>query len=146
VYSHHDDGCEDNIGQDDVGHSDEGFDVDEVMRNVAPNVLLQRRNKSFNNFDMLDKASRNLLYKECKGCDKEHTVLWMMLELLKLKASSGWPDTSCLALLEMLTKLLPKPNSLPSSTYKTKNHLSIAFGYRKNTCLSEPLHLILKRT
>jgi hypothetical protein len=36
------------------------------MRNVAPNVLLQRRNKGFNNFEMLDKASRDLLYKEYK--------------------------------------------------------------------------------
>jgi hypothetical protein len=31
VYSHHDDGCEDDIGQDDVGHGDEGFDVKELM-------------------------------------------------------------------------------------------------------------------
>jgi hypothetical protein len=29
--------------------------VDELMRNVAPDVLLQRRNKSFDNFEMLDK-------------------------------------------------------------------------------------------
>jgi hypothetical protein len=89
VYSHHDDGCVDDIGQDDADHSDEGFDVEELMHNVAHDVLLQRRNKSFDNFEMLDKASRDLLYKECKGCDKEHTVLWMTLELLKLKASSG---------------------------------------------------------
>jgi hypothetical protein len=27
VCSHHDDGCEDDIGQDDANHSDEGFDV-----------------------------------------------------------------------------------------------------------------------
>jgi hypothetical protein len=66
-------------------HSDEGFDVEELMRNVAPNVLLQRINKSFNNFEMLDKVSRDLLYEECKACDKEHTVLWMTLELMKLK-------------------------------------------------------------
>jgi hypothetical protein len=40
VCSHHDDGCEYDIGQDDADHSDEGFDVEELMRNVAPNVLL----------------------------------------------------------------------------------------------------------
>jgi hypothetical protein len=40
VCSHHDDGCEDDVGQDDVDHSDEGFDVEELMRNVAPDVLL----------------------------------------------------------------------------------------------------------
>jgi hypothetical protein len=70
VCSHHDDGCEDDIGQNDANHSDEGFDVEELMRNVEPNVFLPRRNKCFNNFEMLDKALRDLLYKECKGCDK----------------------------------------------------------------------------
>jgi hypothetical protein len=117
VFSHHDDECEDDIGQDDLDHSDEGFDVEELMRNVAPDVFLQRRNKGFDNFEMLDKASRDLLYEECKGCDKEHTVLWMTLELMKLNATSGWSDTSFSALLELLTKVLPKPNGLPSSTY-----------------------------
>jgi hypothetical protein len=117
VCSHHDDGCEDDIGQDDADHSDEGFDVEELMCNVAPDVLLQRRNKGFSNFDMLDKASGDLLYEECKGCDKEHTVLWMTLELLNLMASSGWSNTSFSALIELLTKVLPKPNGLSSSTY-----------------------------
>jgi hypothetical protein len=66
---------------------------------------------------MLDKVLRYLLYEECKGCDKEHTMLWMMLELLKLKASNGWSDTSFSTLLELLTKVLSKSNGLPSSTY-----------------------------
>jgi hypothetical protein len=68
--------------------------VEELMRNVAPDVLLQRRNMSFDNLETLDKASRDLLYEECKGCDKKHMVLWMTVELLKLKASNGWSDTS----------------------------------------------------
>jgi hypothetical protein len=89
VCSHHDDGCEDDIGQDDADHSDECFNVEELMHIVAPDVLLQRRNKGLDNFKMLDEASRDLLYEECKGCDKEHTVLWMTVELMKLKATSG---------------------------------------------------------
>jgi hypothetical protein len=75
VYSHHDDGCENEIGQDDADHGDEGFDVEELMCNIVTDVLLRRRNKGFDNFEMLDKASRDLLYEECKKCDKEHTVL-----------------------------------------------------------------------
>jgi hypothetical protein len=43
-------------------------------------------------------------------------VLWMMLEIMKLKATSRWSDTSFSALLELLSKVLPKPNGLPSST------------------------------
>jgi hypothetical protein len=44
----------------------------------------------------------------------------MTLELMKLKATRGWSDTSFLALLKLLTKVLPKPNGLPSSTYQAK--------------------------
>jgi hypothetical protein len=57
VYSHNDDG-----GDDDVGENDEGLDFEQLMRNVAPDVLLQCRNKGFDNFETLDKASRDLLY------------------------------------------------------------------------------------
>jgi hypothetical protein len=94
VYSHHGDGCKDDIDQDNAGHSDEGFDMEQLMRNVASDVFLRRRNNGIDNFEMIDKASRYFLYEECKGCDKEHTVLWMMLELLKLNASNRWFDTS----------------------------------------------------
>jgi hypothetical protein len=82
-------GDNNDISQYDADHSDEGFDMEELMRNVAPGVLLQRRNNGFDNFDMLNKVTRDL-YEECNGCDKEeHTVLWMTLELLKLKTSNG---------------------------------------------------------
>jgi hypothetical protein len=94
---HHDDAGD----QDDVGEND-GLDAEELMKNVAPNVLLQCRNKSFDNFETLNKASRDLLYEESKGYHKEHTVLWMTLELLKLKASNGWSDNSFSALLEFI--------------------------------------------
>jgi hypothetical protein len=56
VYSYHDDG-----GEDDGGENDEGLDMEEVICNVAPNVLLQYRNKGFNNFETLDKALRPYL-------------------------------------------------------------------------------------
>jgi hypothetical protein len=144
VCSHHDDRCEYDIGQDDADHSDEGFDMEELMHNVAPNVLLQKRNKGFNNFEMLDKVSRYLLYEECKWCDKEHMVLWMTLELMKLKATSGWSDTSFSSLLELLTKVLPKPNGLPSSTYQAKKIICpLTLGIEKiHACLN---HCILYR-
>jgi hypothetical protein len=116
VYSHHDDGGD----YDDVGDNDEGLDVEELMQNVAPDVLLQCRNRGFDNFETLNKASRDLLFEECKECHKEHTVLWITLELLKLKASNGWLDNSFSALLEFLSNVLPKPNGLPTSTYLEK--------------------------
>jgi hypothetical protein len=107
--------------------------VEELTRNVVPDVLLQRRNMGFDNFEKLDKASRDLLYEE--WCDKEHMVLWMTLELLKLKASNGWSDTSFSALLELLTKVLLKPNGLPSSTYRAKKIICLlTLGIEKNPC------------
>jgi hypothetical protein len=144
VCNHHNDRCEDDICQDDSDHSDEGFDMEELMCNVALDVLLQRRNKGFNNFKMLDKASRDLLYEECKECDKEHMVLWMTLELMKLKTTSRWSDTSFSTLLELLTKVLPKPNGLSSSTYQAKKIICpLTLGIEKiHAC---PNHCILYR-
>jgi Cdc6-like AAA superfamily ATPase len=97
VYSHHDDGGD----QDDVGENDEGLDVEELIRNVASNVLLQCRNKGFDNFETHNKVLRDLLYEEWKGCHKEHTMLCMTLELLELKASNRWSDSSFSALLDL---------------------------------------------
>jgi hypothetical protein len=37
-------------GEDDVGENDEGLHVEELMHNIAPDVLLQCRNKGFDNF------------------------------------------------------------------------------------------------
>jgi hypothetical protein len=129
AYCQHYDG-----GEDDVGQDDEGLHVEELMHNVALDVLLQCRNKGFNNLETLDKASRDLLYEKCKGCHKEHTVLWMTLELLKLKASNGWSYCSFSALLELLCKVLPNPNDLPTSTYLAKKIICPLTSYtKKNT-------------
>jgi hypothetical protein len=129
VYSHHDDGGD----QDYVGQNDEGLDVEELMRNVAPDMLLQCRHRGFDNFETLNKATRDLLYEEYKGCLKEHTLLWMTLELLKLKASNGWSDSIFSALLELLTKELQKPNRLPTSTYLAKKIICpLTLGVEKN--------------
>jgi hypothetical protein len=139
VYSHHDDGGD----QDDVGDNDEGLDVEELMWIVPPDVLLQCRNKGFNNIEILNKASRDLLYKECKGFHKEHTVLWMTLGLLKLKASNGWSDSSFSVLLEFLSKVLLKPNGLPTNTYLAKIICTGTLGVEKiHACLN---HCILYR-
>jgi hypothetical protein len=140
VYTYHDDGGD----QDDVGENDEGLDVEELMQNFAPDVLLQYRNKGFNNFEILNKASRYLLYEKCKGCHKKRTVLRMILELLKLKASKRWSDSSFLPLLELLSKILPKPNGLPTITYLGKKIICLlTLGVEKiHAC---PNHCILYR-
>jgi hypothetical protein len=71
-------------------------------------------------------------------------VLWMTLGLLKLKASNGWSDSSFLALLELLSKVLPKPNGLPTSTYLAKKIICpLTLGVEKiHAC---PNHCFLYR-
>jgi hypothetical protein len=82
---------------------------------------------------------RDLLYEECKGCHKEHTVLWMTLELLKLTASNGSSDSSFSALLELLSNVLPKPNCLLTSTYLAKKIICpLTLGVEKiHACLNQ---------
>lgn len=99
------------------------FDIEELMRNVAPEVLLENTTKGYDNFEALDKASKDLLYGENLGCDKEYSVLYTTLELMKLKASNGWSDTSFSELLNFLKKVFSKPNGLPSDTYQAKKIL-----------------------
>jgi hypothetical protein len=71
-------------------------------------------------------------------------MLWMMLELLKLKTSSRWSDTSFSALLELLSKVLSKLNGLPSSTYQAKKIICpLTLGIEK--IYACPNHCILYR-
>jgi hypothetical protein len=84
------------------------------------------------------------LYDELNGCGKEFTQLLVMLELLKFKASHGWSDNSFLKLLSLLAKLPPKPNTLPTSTYRVKKLICLwSLGVDKiHAC---PNHCILYR-
>jgi hypothetical protein len=94
--------------------------------------------------EILEKSSREPLYDESNGCGKEFTQLHVVLELLKLKASHGWSDNSFSDLLSLLAKLLPKPNTLPTRTYRAKKLICpLSLGVEKiHTC---PSHYILYR-
>jgi hypothetical protein len=79
---------------------------------------------------------KSMVY-ERQQCHKEHTVLLMTLELLKLKASNRWSDNSFLALLELLIKVLPKPIGLPTSTYLAKKIICpLTLGVEKKSMLA----------
>jgi hypothetical protein len=70
--------------------------------------------------DILEKSLKDLLYDESNGYGKEFTYLCVVLELLKLMVNHGWSDNSFSKLLGLLAKLLPKSNTLPTSTYRAK--------------------------
>jgi hypothetical protein len=67
-----------------------------------------------------------------------------VLELLKLKVSHGWSDNSFSEILSLLAKLLPKPNTLPTSTYRAKKLICLL-----SLCVDKihayPNHCILYR-
>jgi hypothetical protein len=124
-------------------HGAEGIDVEELLHNIERDNLLGNRKRGMDNLEMMEKASKELLCKESKGCDKECTVLQIVLDLLTLKARNGWSDTSFNQLLLLLENLIPKLDSLPTSTYHARELLSpLTLGIEKNTCLPEPLHIV----
>jgi hypothetical protein len=115
------------------------------LHHVEPQVLNSMgTDRGLNNMEILEKSSREPLYDESNGCGKEFTQLRVMLELLKLKASRGWSDNSFLKLLSLLAKLLSKPNTLPTSTYRVKKLIRpLSLGVDKiHAC---PNHCILYR-
>jgi hypothetical protein len=99
--------------------NDDDFDFQELLCHVEPHVSSSMgTQRGLDNMGILDKSSNELLYDGLNGCGKEFTQLHVMLELLKLKASHGWSDNNFSKLLSLLTKLLPKPNTLPTCTYR----------------------------
>jgi hypothetical protein len=100
--------------------------------------------RGLDNMEILEKSSRESLYNKSNDCGKEFTQLRVMLELLKLKASHGWSDNSFSELLSLLAKLLPKSNTLLTSTYRAKKLICpLSLGVDKiHAC---PNHCILYR-
>jgi hypothetical protein len=100
--------------------------------------------RGLSNMDILEKSSKDLLYDKSNGCGKDFTQLCVVLELLKSKASHGWSDNSFSKLLSLVAKLLPKLNTLPTSTYIVRKLIcSLSLGVDKiHVC---PNHYILYR-
>jgi hypothetical protein len=56
-------------------HGGDSLDVEELLCNIQREELLENRKRGFDNLETMEKASKELLYDESKGCDKECTVL-----------------------------------------------------------------------
>nr|CAH66359.1 H0607F01.4 [Oryza sativa] len=76
--------------------------------------------RDFMKFSRLVSDSETLLY---AGCKAKHTKLSATLNLMKLKASSGWTDKSFIDLLGILKTMLLVENTLPKTTYEVKQIL-----------------------
>nr|CAD40254.2 OSJNBb0096E05.3 [Oryza sativa Japonica Group] len=71
-------------------------------------------------FSRLVSDSETPLY---AGCKAKHTKLSVTLNLMKVKASSGWTDKSFTDLLGILKAMHPVENTLPETTYEAKQVL-----------------------
>jgi hypothetical protein len=131
---------EDDHGIDD---DDDDFDYEELLHHVESHVLnYMGTDRELDNMKILEKSSRESLYDESNGCGEEFTQLRIMLELLKLKARHGWSDNSFLELLSLLAKLLPKPNTLPTSE---EAYMSVVLKCGQNTRMSQSLYYVPQR-
>src|SRR5436190_11441275 len=80
----------------------------------------QGTDTEYERFVGLMSASEKPLFPGCKG---KFTLLYRVLELLKLKASNRWSDKSFTDLLCLLGGMLPEENELPANTYRAKKVL-----------------------
>jgi hypothetical protein len=124
---------------------DDDFDYQELLHHIESQVLSSMgTQRGLSNMDILEKSSEDLLYDESNGCGKEFIQLCVVLELLKLMGNHGWSDNSFSKLLSLLAKLLPKPNTLPTSTYRAKK-LICQLSLDVDKIYACPNHCILYR-
>ncbi len=91
--------------------------LQEMLRDVEEQAHNERDSMKFNR---LVSDSETPLY---AGCKAKHTKLSATLDLMKLKASSGWTDKSFTELLGILKAMHPEENTLPETTYEAKQVL-----------------------
>ncbi len=119
------------FGSSGIDDADIDFDLKDMLQHVEPEVLTSTK-QGLDNWKALEKATKDLLYDESKGCDRDYTVLRSILELLRLKARHGWSDTSFNDLLDLLRVMLPKPNLLSTNTYQAKKLICpLSLGVQK---------------
>ena len=71
------------------------------------------------NFDKLEKDAKCELYPGCT----DYSILKFVIEMLNVKVMTNLSNKGLDMMLELLTKVLPKGNLVPRSTYETKKIL-----------------------
>ena len=95
---------------DDIFVSD-NLKMDQMLQDAETEICSEGGHRKF---EALLEAQEKLLY---PGCNEKHTLLHFTLDLLRLKATHGWSDTSFDDLLCLLQDVLTKPNLVPCTTY-----------------------------
>ncbi|XP_028068682.1 uncharacterized protein LOC114271251 [Camellia sinensis] len=101
-------------GNEDLG----GIDalVEDRIRGELTNTTQEEEVRTFDK--LLNDAKREVY----PGCTN-YTLLKFVIEILNMKVTNHWSNKSVDMMLEFLTKLLPKDNLVPKSTYEAKKIL-----------------------
>ncbi|XP_028085055.1 uncharacterized protein LOC114286158 [Camellia sinensis] len=90
--------------------------VEDRIRGESTNTTQEEEVRTFDK--LLNDAKREVY----PGCTN-YTLLKFVIEILKMKVTNHWSNKSVDMMLEFLTKLLPKDNLVPKSTYEAKKIL-----------------------
>ena len=108
--------------------------MEEMIRDIGHDSF-QRANV----YDNLCNDAEKPLYAKCT----KYTRLSAVLKLFNVKARNGWTDKSFTELLELLSDMLPKGNTLPTRNYDAKKILCpMGMKYQKNSCMPKRLCLV----
>ena len=85
------------------------------------------------NFDKMFSDSKNELYPSCT----DYTLLKFVIEMLNVKVTTNLSNKGLDMILDLLSKLLPKDNLVPRSTYEAKKILrDLDLSYKQMIVLS----------
>ncbi|XP_028061671.1 uncharacterized protein LOC114265135 [Camellia sinensis] len=90
--------------------------VEDRIRGESTNTTQEEEVRTFDK--LLNDAKREVY----PGCTN-YTLLKFVIEILNMKVTNHWSNKSVDMMLEFLTKLLPKDNLVPKSTYEAKKIL-----------------------
>jgi hypothetical protein len=91
---------------------------------------------------MMGKMLNALLYEESKGCDKECTILQMVLDFLTLEARNGWLDTSLNRFVATFSQFIFKIDLFAHHhLYCKEANVTIETGHTKKTGCPQPKNL-----
>jgi len=120
--------------------------IDGLLYDTFRNVVGAERikegpNSEARKFYNLINDAKQELYRECES----FSTLSFIIRLYLLKCLHGWSNSSFIDLLKLLKEVMPKLN-IPESVNKTKVVISdLGLDYKKNSCMSKRLHVILER-
>ena len=109
--------------------------VEDRIRGESTNTTQEEEVRTFDK--LLNDAKREVY----PGCTN-YTLLKFFIEILNMKVTNHWSNKSVDMMLEFLTKLLPKDNLVPKSTYEAKKILrELGLSYELiDACVNDCVH------